>query len=145
MNVEQRVTANGLWAAVVNVDLQLYKGSIYKLRWGSPGGLDHAIPSYQEARRTIDATDWPEELRDDASQLADRVSTFIDTIKAQDVTSASAQQSRMMSSFEALRDKVRVWPDSAPPSGNGSSAAASAQDSKDPALPGHQEIYGNGM
>lgn len=110
MNVEERTIANSLWGAVLSVDLQLYKGSIYKLRWGSPGGLDHAIPAYEEAKRTLELTEWPEDLQKPASALADAIQTYITTLRAQDVTSASAQHSRMMSQFESLRDRVRIWP-----------------------------------
>lgn len=111
MNAEQQAIANGLMTAVVNVDLQMYKGSIYKLRWGSPGGLDEAIPAYLEAKRTIDETDWPDGLRDAAEDLGQRIATYVDTLRAQDVTSASGQHSRMMAAFAALRDGVRAWPD----------------------------------
>ena len=56
-DVETQTVQNMLWTAIVNLDLQLYKGSVYKLRWGSPGvGLDMAIPCYEEARRTAEAT-----------------------------------------------------------------------------------------
>jgi hypothetical protein len=110
VNIEQQMIANGLMTAVVTVDLQLYKGSIYKLRWGSPGGLDEAIPSYQEAKRTIDETPWPDELRETATDLAQRIDRYVRTLQVQDVTSASGQHSQMMATFAALRDQVRAWP-----------------------------------
>jgi hypothetical protein len=110
VDIERQMIANGLMTAVVTVDLQLYKGSIYKLRWGSPGGLDEAIPSYQEAKRTIDETRWPEELRDTAADLAQRIDRYVRTLQAKDVTSASGQHSQMMTTFAALRDQVRAWP-----------------------------------
>jgi hypothetical protein len=112
LDVERQVVHNALWSAVVNIDLQLYKGSVYKLRWGSPGvGLDQAIPCYREAKRTVDGTAWPDGLGDGAKDLAERIERYIGTLEAKDVTSASGQHSRMMSSFEALRDQVRAWPD----------------------------------
>jgi hypothetical protein len=111
MNIEQQTIANRLMTVLVAVDLQLYKGSIYKLRWGSPGGLDEAIPCYQEAKRTIDETPWPEDLRETAGDLAQRIDRYVGTLRAQDVTSASGQHSQMMATFTTLRDQVRVWPD----------------------------------
>jgi hypothetical protein len=111
-SLEQRTVHNGLWSAVLNIDLQLYKGSVYKLRWGSPGvGLDVAIPCYQEARRTAELTPWPAELREGAGDLAERIGQYIVTLEARDVTSASGQHSGLMRSFEALRERVRAWPD----------------------------------
>jgi hypothetical protein len=113
-SLEQQTIHNGLWSAVLNIDLQLYKGSVYKLRWGSPGvGLDVAIPCYEEARRTAELTPWPAELRDGASDLAERIRRYIGTLEARDVTSASGQHSGLMRSFEELREQVRGWPGTA--------------------------------
>ena len=37
-----------LWAAVADIDLQIYKATVYKLRWDSPGvGLDMALPALE--------------------------------------------------------------------------------------------------
>jgi len=111
-SLEQQVIHNRLWGAVLDIDLQLYKGSVYKLRWGSPGvGLDVAIPCYQEARRTTELTPWPAELCAGASDLAERIAKYVGTLEARDVTSASGQHSGLMRSFEALREQVRAWPD----------------------------------
>jgi hypothetical protein len=113
-SLERQTIHNGLWSAVLNIDLQLYKGSVYKLRWGSPGvGLDVAIPCYEEARRTAELTSWPAELRDGASDLAERIGRYIGTLEARDVTSASGQHSGLMRSFEELREQVRGWPGTA--------------------------------
>jgi hypothetical protein len=115
---ERQVVHNMLSIAVLNIDLQLYKGSVYKLRWGSPGvGLDMAIPCYREAKRTAEATGWPDELCEGARDLAERIGRYIDTLEARDATSASGQHSQLMASFERLRDQVRAWPPD--PSGNG--------------------------
>jgi hypothetical protein len=111
LDTERQTIHNMLSIAVVNIDLQLYKGSVYKLRWGSPGvGLDMALPCYQEARRTVEGTGWPEELREEARDLAERIGRYIGTLEARDVTSASGQHSQLMASFERLRDQVRTWP-----------------------------------
>jgi hypothetical protein len=110
--LERQVLQSRLWGAVLDIDLQLYKGSVYKLRWGSPGvGLDVAIPCYQEARRTAELTPWPEELRPGAADLAERIAKYVVTLEARDVTSASGQHSGLMRSFEALRERVRAWPE----------------------------------
>jgi hypothetical protein len=111
MNAEQQLTSTRLWIAVLNLDLQLYKGSIYKQRWGTPGGIDQALPCYDEALRTIDASDWPVELADGVADLRTRVAAYRKTLEAQDVTTASAVHTRMIRSFEALREAVRAWPD----------------------------------
>lgn len=96
--------------AVLSVDLQFYKGSVYKLRWGSPGGLDHAIPAYQDALRTLGETSWPDDLAADVAQLSDYLQRYIEVLEKQDVTNASGLFSPMMSTFEAIRDKVRLLP-----------------------------------
>ena len=45
MNDAEQIKKNTLWTAVVNIDLQLYKASVYKLRWGTPAaGIDMALP-----------------------------------------------------------------------------------------------------
>jgi hypothetical protein len=111
LDLERQIVHNMLWNAVINIDLQLYKGSVYKLRWGSPGvGLDMAVPCYQEAGRTAEQTRWPAELEDSARDLADRIGRYIGVLEARDVTSASGQHSKLMASFERLRDQVRAWP-----------------------------------
>ncbi|HZD67598.1 MAG TPA: hypothetical protein VFA45_01355 [Actinomycetes bacterium] len=112
-DLERQILQSRLWAAVLDIDLQLYKGGVYRLRWGSPGvGLDVAVPCYQEARRTAELTPWPEELRKGADDLAERIAKYVVTLQARDVTSASGQHSGLMRSFEALRERVRAWPDS---------------------------------
>jgi hypothetical protein len=118
LDLERQTIHNMLWTAVVNLDLQLYKGSVFKLRWGSPGvGLDMAIPCYQEAKRTAEETRWPTELREGAQDLTERIGRYVGTLEVRDATSASGQHSHMMASFERLRDQVRAWPDG--PSGKG--------------------------
>jgi hypothetical protein len=112
VSLERQVVHNMLWNAVINIDLQLYKGSVYKLRWGSPGvGLDMAVPCYQEARRTALETRWPDGLADAAADLAERIGRYIGVLEVKDVTSASGQHSKLMASFEGLREQVRAWPD----------------------------------
>jgi hypothetical protein len=110
VDAEQQLIAHRLWLAVLDVDLQLYKGSIYKLRWGSPGGLDQALPCYDRALTTLLETDWPDELGGLARDLHERVAAYRGTLRERDVTTASAQHSRMMSAFDALRESVRAWP-----------------------------------
>ena len=134
MDSEQQLTSHRLWLTVIDIDLQLYKGSIYKLRWGSPGGLDTALPCYDTAISTLDVTSWPSELEAPASDLRDRIAAYRATLVERDVTTASAQHSRMMSSFDALRELVRTWPEPAP---SGASAARSeGRDAMDEAVPG---------
>lgn len=120
LDLERQTIRNMLWTAVVNIDLQLYKGSVYKLRWGSPGvGLDMAIPCYREARRTAEETGWPPELSGGAEDLAERIGRYIDTLEVKDVTSASGQHSQLMASFERLRELVRTWPEGPSVAGGG--------------------------
>jgi hypothetical protein len=119
LDLEQQTIHNMLATAVVDIDLQLYKGSVYKLRWGSPGvGLDMAIPCYQLALRTAEETRWPAELRPAARDLAERIGRYIATLEARDATSASGQHSQLMASLGRLREQARAWPDS-PAAGDG--------------------------
>jgi hypothetical protein len=119
LDLEQQTIHNMLATAVVDIDLQLYKGSVYKLRWGSPGvGLDMAIPCYQQALRAAAETRWPAELRPAATDLAERISRYVATLEARDATSASGQHSQLMVSFGRLREQARAWPDS-PAAGDG--------------------------
>ena len=62
MNADEQAISHRLWISILDLDLQLYKGSIYKLRWGTPGGLDMALPCYDRAIRTLDDTTWPQGL-----------------------------------------------------------------------------------
>jgi hypothetical protein len=124
MNDEERTISHRLWISVLDLDLQLYKGSIYKLRWGTPGGLDMALPCYDRAITALDETDWPEALRDGAADLRERVAAYRRTLEEKDVTTASAQHSRMMVAFDSLRDQVRAWPEAA--GGSGSRATPGA-------------------
>ena len=111
MNVEHELTSTKAWMAVLALDLQLYKGSIYKQRWGTPGGLDQALPCYDEALKVLDGSVWPSGLEGAADELKVKIAAFRATLAEKDVTTASAQQSRMMMAFDALRDGVRAWPD----------------------------------
>lgn len=110
MNDAQQLQKNTLWIAVVNIDLQLYKASIYKLRWGTPGGIDVALPCYDEALQVLAETDWPGEIADNARALAGRINKFKATLNARDVTTASSDVTRLMYAFEDLRAGVRYWP-----------------------------------
>lgn len=126
-SLERQTLLNRLWGAVLDIDLRLYKGSVYKLRWGSPGvGLDVAIPCYQEARRTAALTPWPAELRAGAGDLAERIAKYIGTLEARDVTSASGQHSGLIRSFEELRERVRAWPAAGNGGGGGGSGDGAA-------------------
>jgi hypothetical protein len=123
VDVEQQLTSTRLWTSILNLDLQLYKASIYKQRWGTPGGIDQALPCYDEALRTLQRTDWPETLGEDVADLARRVASFKETLIKRDVTIASAAQTKMMVSFEDLRESVRHWPEPRPAGVRGSQGA----------------------
>lgn len=110
MNDAQQLQKNTLWIGILNIDLQLYKASIYKQRWGTPGGIDVALPCYDEALQVIGETDWPGKLADQARALAARIQKFKATLAARDVTTASADLTRLMYAFEDLRASVRYWP-----------------------------------
>ena len=114
MTDTNELTSLRLSLAVTTIDLQLYKGSIYKLRWGTPGGIDQALPCYDEATRVLGEVDWPAELRGAADDLRDRVAIYRQTLVDKDVTSASAENTRMMRAFEALREGARQWPNGSP-------------------------------
>ena len=119
MNDAQQLQKNTLWIAVVNIDLQLYKASIYKLRWGTPGGIDVALPCYDEALQVLAENDWPGKLADHARSLAGRIQKFKATLQAKDVTTASSDLTRLMYAFEDLRAGVRYWPEEPPASALG--------------------------
>jgi hypothetical protein len=115
VNDAEQLTQARLWVAVVNIDLQLYKASNYKLRWGTPGvGIDMAIPCYDEALQTLNETDWPGKLGSLAAALAGRIRKFKETLDARDVTIASADMTRLNYAFEDLRAAVRYWPNDPP-------------------------------
>ena len=116
MNDAEQLTQTRLWISVVNIDLQLYKASIYKLRWGTPGGIDTAMPCYDEALQVLGETDWPGKLGPLAISLAGRIRKFKETLEARDITIASADMTRLMYAFEDLRAGVRYWPND-PPAG----------------------------
>jgi hypothetical protein len=121
--LDQKLTSVRLWTSIINLDLQLYKASIFKQRWGTPGGNDQALPCYDEALITLEGSEWPEALRDSAADLARRVAAFKETIIKKDVTMASATQTKMMVSFEDLREGVRYWPEPRPAAVRGSQGA----------------------
>jgi hypothetical protein len=115
VNDADQLLQTRLWAAVVNIDLQLYKASNYKLRWGTPGvGIDMAMPCYDEALLTLHQTEWPGRLAQVAVTLAGRIRKFKDTLDARDITIASADMTRLMYAFEDLRAGVRYWPNEPP-------------------------------
>ena len=116
MNDSEQLVSNRLSIAVVNIDLQLFKASFYKLRWGTPGGLDQAMPCYDQAIFVIDRTEWPDTIQAPAAALRVKLEKFKATLDARDVTTASAEQTRLMYAFEDVREAVRYWP-AKPPAG----------------------------
>ena len=135
MDLDQQLTSTRLWTSIINLDLQLYKASIYKQRWGTPGGIDMALPCYDEALITLERTEWPEGIRENASDLARRVASFKETIIKKDVTIASAAQTKMMVSFEDLRESVRHWPEPRPAGVRGSQGARDFVATSDGSVP----------
>lgn len=115
MNDAEQIKKNALWTAVVNIDLQLYKASVYKLRWGTPAaGIDMALPCYDEALQVLAENDWPGRMAEQARTLAARIQKFKVTLNARDVTTASSDQTRMVYAFEDLRASVRYFPGEPP-------------------------------
>jgi hypothetical protein len=110
MSVDQQLMANRLEIAVLAIDLQAYKGSVYQLRWASPGGLDRAIPAYEDAARTIAETAWPDDLRSEADSLHQLLDSYIGVLRSRDITQASTLATRLAGGIEMLRAKVREWP-----------------------------------
>ena len=111
MNDAEQIKKNTLWTAVVNIDLQLYKASVYKLRWGTPAaGIDMALPCYDEALQVLAENDWPGGMAEQARTLAARIQKFKATLNARDATTASSDMTRMVYAFEDLRASVRYFP-----------------------------------
>ena len=97
-----------LWAAVVDLDLQIYKASIYKKRWLTPGGLDHALPALEQARLTVEQmVDWPAEIAGQVDDFKKVLSDYTATLEARDHTTASAQQTALFQALERVREAVR--------------------------------------
>ena len=98
-----------LWAAITDIDLQVYKASVYKLRWDTPGsGLDLGLPALEEARATLlEVGEWPVELQESVAVLQKVLDEYIKLLEARDHTSASAQQTRLMISINNLRAELR--------------------------------------
>ena len=122
---DTELTQLRLQLATTTLDLQLYKGSIYKLRWGTPGGIDQALPCYDEATRILDDTSWPAELQSLVGALKTEVAAYRLTLVKKDVTSASSRNTKMMRAFEALREAARVWPSKPAATANGADHATS--------------------
>ena len=98
-----------LWAAVTDLDLQVYKASVYKLRWDSPGvGLDQALPALEEARLTLESVaSWPDAASDAAERFGAALSAYTGSLEARDHTTASGQQTALFNALAGLRAAVR--------------------------------------
>jgi hypothetical protein len=96
------------WLAVVDLDLQIYKASIYKLRWLSPGGLDQALLALDEARRIVQSVAWPLTTAEHAEVFTKLLTRYTETLKAHDHTTASAQQTALSKALSELRNSVRL-------------------------------------
>ena len=98
-----------LWAAITDVDLQVYKASVYKLRWGTPGaGLDMGLPALEQARLTLtELLDWPPEVDGAVQDLLEILTAYIATLEARDHTTSSAQQTQLFAAIERVRDQIR--------------------------------------
>ena len=97
-----------LWAAVTDIDLQIYKASVYKLRWDSPGvGLDMALPALEEARLTLEeVTEWPDPVSGEVQYLRFALSEYTHSLKIRDHTTASGQQTALFLALAGLRGAV---------------------------------------
>jgi monoamine oxidase len=62
------------------------------------------------------------------------VAAYRRTLEQKDVTTASAQHSRMMFAFDALRDLVGGWPDGASQAGSSAALATGGRDAMDEAI-----------
>jgi hypothetical protein len=98
-----------LWAAVTDLDLQVYKASVYKLRWDSPGvGLDLALPCLYEARLTLDdVAEWPEAISEAAARFRSALAAYTESLQTRDHTTASAQQTALFLALSGLRAALR--------------------------------------
>lgn len=98
-----------LWAAVTDLDLQIYKASVYKLRWESPGvGLDMALPALEEARLTLEeVAEWPEGVSGEVAYFRFALSEYTHSLEIRDHTTASGQQTALFIALAALRSAVR--------------------------------------
>jgi hypothetical protein len=98
-----------LWAAVCDIDLQVYKASNYKLRWATPGvGLDMGLPALEQARLTLtEMVTWPPEVEGSVADLETSLTTYIATLEARDHTTASSVQTQLFAAVERLRNDLR--------------------------------------
>jgi hypothetical protein len=98
-----------LWAAVSDIDLQVYKASVYKLRWGTVGvGLDMGLPALEQARLTLtELVTWPPGVERSVADLDRSLAAYIGTLEARDHTTASSLQTQLFAAVERLRDEIR--------------------------------------
>ena len=99
-----------LWAVVTDLDLQIYKATVYKLRWDSPGvGLDMALPALEEARLSLEEVgDWPEALSGEVGYFRFALSEYTNSLDIRDHTTASGQQTALLMALAKLRAAVRT-------------------------------------
>lgn len=99
-----------LWAAVTDIDLQVYKATVYKLRWDSPGvGLDMALPALEEARLTLEeVAEWPDAVSGEVAHLRFALSEYTNSLEIRDHTTASGQQTALLMALAGLRAALRV-------------------------------------
>ena len=99
-----------LWAAVTDLDLQIYKATVYKLRWDSPGvGLDMALPNLEEARLTLEElTGWPGGVAGEVERFRSALAAYTRSLEIRDHTTASGQQTALFMALAALRAAVRA-------------------------------------
>lgn len=99
-----------LWAAVTDLDLQIYKATVYKLRWDSPGvGLDMALPVLEEARLTLEEVgEWPEAISGEVGFFRFALSEYTHSLEIRDHTTASGQQTALLMALAKLRAALRA-------------------------------------
>lgn len=99
-----------LWAVVTDLDLQIYKATVYKLRWDSPGvGLDMALPALEEARLTLEeVAEWPGVLSGEVAYFRFALSEYTHSLKIRDHTTASGQQTALLMALAKLRAALRA-------------------------------------
>lgn len=106
VELERKLAQQAALLDMLRVEVLLHRAELAKSRWGSPGGIDTALPLLDRAERLLRQGNWPQEAVEVARDLAGYISTLREVLAARDVTRASLFGGRVRDTCEHLRELV---------------------------------------
>ncbi len=104
--LERKLAVQAALLDMLRVEVLLHRAELAKSHWGSPGGIDTALPLLARVEHLLGQGNWPEGTAAVVRELAGYVSSLRIALEARDVTRASLFGGRVRDTCERLREMV---------------------------------------